>query len=222
MQNVGAYGQTLGDKVSEVEAVETATGQIRKFRKNECDFVYRNSFFKRNPNLYIVTGFTLQLQPNGKSTVGYRDIEKHFAGKKEPTLSELREFIIRLRASKGYLIMRGHTSYNTAGSYFKNPLISEDIFRKLKPLLGDISRNRFWETSKGYKIAAAFLVQEAGFGKGYQEGHVGISPKHSLSLVNFGGGTAKEIKTLAEKIKQAVFSRFGVQLEEEVLLIGKF
>ena len=218
VQNIGAYGQTIGDLAKEVHAINTETGEEKIFSANQCEFVYRNSFFKQNPGKYIVTRFTFKLVPGGEATITYRDVKKHFEGRPQPTLSEVRQFIIRLRASKGYLIMPGYESYNTAGSFFKNPMVSQKQYEKLKPMLGDITLNRFWETPKGIKVAAAYLMQEAGFGKGYKEGNVGISPKHSLSIVNFGGATANEVIAFADKIKKVVLEKFGVALEEEVLL----
>jgi len=219
VQNVGAYGQTLGDVVLEVKTIEIDSGKEKIFSAEECEFGYRSSWFKKNLNKYIVTEVRLKLNPNGEPVTTYAHVQKHFENKPKPSLSELREFIIKIRASKGYLIMPGIESYKTAGSFFKNPIVSLEQFEILKPVLGDPSLNRFWEASNGVKIAAAFLMEEAGFGKGYREGNVGISPKHSLSLVNFGGATAEEIKALAEKIKSVVFEKFSVRLEEEVLYV---
>lgn len=222
VQNIGAYGQTLADVVLKVNAIEVSGGKAQSFSPKECEFEYRNSLFKRNSNKYVVTSFQLKLKPNGEPTVIYAHVKKHFDNKRTPTLSDLRQFILRIRASKGYLIMPGFDSYNTAGSFFKNPIVSQEQFGHLKPILGDPSLNRFWEMPNGIKIAAAYLTQEAGFSKGYLEGNVGISDKHSLSLVNWGGAKAIEIRALADKIKSVVLEKFGVRLEEEVLYVGKF
>ena len=219
VQNIGAYGQTLGDLVSEVEAIEIATGKPKIFSAAGCEFAYRSSWFKINPNKFVITGFRLQLTPGGEPNISYQHVQKHFEGKPNPTLSQVRELVIRIRGSKGYLIMPGIKSYNTAGSFFKNPFVNTEQFEPLKPILGDLSLNRFWETPHGVKIAAAYLMQEAGFIKGYREGAVGISPKHSLSLVNFGGATAVDVKSLADKIKETVYKKFGVRLEEEILYV---
>lgn len=219
VQNIGAYGQTLGDLVTEVVAIEISSGKEKVFTASECEFGYRTSWFKKNPNKYVVTEFTIRLNPQAPANTSYAHVAKHFEGKPHPTLGEVREFIIRLRASKGYLIMLGYESYNTAGSFFKNPVVSEDVYTPLREVLGSPDLNRFWPMKDGVKIAAAFLMQEAGFGKGYREGAVGISPKHSLSLVNFGGATSQDVKNLAEKIKETVYKKFGIRLEEEVLYV---
>ncbi len=219
VQNIGAYGQTLSDVVTEVTAVSLESGEEKIFTPTDCKFEYRGSWFKKNPGKYIVTKFKIHLNREAKPTITYPDVLKNFAGNPNPTLSEVREVIVQIRASKGYVIMADYESYKTAGSFFKNPVIEESQFEKLQPLFGDEGLNRFWKTPKGIKLAAAFLMQEAGFPKGYQEGEVGISPKHSLSIVNFGNATASEVKELAEKIKSVVFSKFGVELEEEVLYV---
>ncbi|MBI2356397.1 MAG: UDP-N-acetylmuramate dehydrogenase [Candidatus Doudnabacteria bacterium] len=222
VQNIGAYGQTLSDAVSEVHVIEAASGRSKIFGKQECEFEYRNSIFKRKPGKYIVTKVILMLNMGTAPNTSYPHVKKHFEKKPNPTLADVRQFIIKLRASKGYLIMPGYESYKTAGSFFKNPIVSREQFEPLKPLLGDASLNRFWEVPNGMKIAVAFLMEQAGFQKGYREGSVGISPKHSLSLVNFDGAKASEVKALADKIKLAVSEKFGVKLEEEILLVGKF
>lgn len=219
VQNIGAYGQTVGEVVFEVSAIEIATGQAKSFSADECEFKYRSSWFKSNSNKYIVTSFQLKLKPGGEPTITYAHVKKHFDGKSKPSLSDLREFIIKIRASKGYLIMPGYESYKTAGSFFKNPVISQEKFEQLKPMLGDQTLNRFWPTSNGVKLAAAYLMEQSGFQKGYREGNVGISPKHSLSLINFGNASAGEVKALADKIKNVILEKFGVKLEEEVLYV---
>jgi UDP-N-acetylmuramate dehydrogenase len=218
VQNIGAYGQTIGDVVVKVEAIEIATGEEKIFSAVECEFEYRTSWFKKNQNKYVVISFTLKLSPNGTPTIEYLPVKQHFENR-SPSLKELRNFIIETRASKGYLIMPGYERFNTAGSFFKNPVVTKEQYERLKSILGDTNLNRFWPVPKGVKLAAAFLMQEAGFTKGYRDGNVGISPKHSLSIVNFGGASAAEVKSLAEKIKTTVLEKFGVHLEEEVLFV---
>jgi len=218
VQNIGAYGQTIGDLVSSVYAVEVATGNVKEFSAAECEFEYRNSWFKRHPNKFIITKFELQLHPGSAATAIYPEIQKRFAGQ-VPTLAEVRRAVIEIRASKGYVIMPGFESYKTAGSFFKNPIISKEQFEKIKAMFGDSTSNQFWEMPDSVKLSAAYLIEQSGFGKGYREGNVGISPKHSLGLMNYGGASAEEIKSLADKIKQSVLMKFGVKLEEEVLYI---
>lgn len=219
VQNIGAYGQTAGEVVLKVSAIEINTGQAKNFSTAECGFKYRSSWFKSNPNKYIVTSFQLKLKPGGEPTITYAHVKKHFDGKPEPSLSDLRQFIIRIRASKGYLIMPGYEGYNTAGSFFKNPVISQEQFEPLRLKFGDPALNRFWITPNGVKLAAAYLMEESGFHKGYREGNVGISPKHSLSLVNFGNASASDVKALADKIRNVILEKFGVSLEEEILYV---
>ena len=219
VQNIGAYGQTLSDAVVQVEAIEVATGNVKVFLPEACEFAYRNSWFKKNSSQYLVTAFQLKLKPNGVPTITYPHVRKHFEQKPSPSLLDVRQFIIKLRASKGYLIMEGFEYYATAGSFFTNPIVNQEQYERLRPMLGDPSLNRFWQTEKGIKLAAAFLLEEAGFGKGYREGTVGISPKHALSLINFDQATASEVVALADKIKNVVFDKYGVKLEQEVIYV---
>ena len=222
VQNIGAYGQTLADVVSNIEAIEVATGESKIFLRQECEFTYRSSLFKNNPNKYIVTKFQLKLDPAGEPTVTYAHIVKHFEKRPKPNLAELRQFIIKIRGSKGYLIMLGYESYKTAGSFFKNPVVSLAQFEKLKDELGDRSLNRYWEQPNGVKIAVAYLMEKNGFVKGYRKGSVGISPKHSLSIINLGHAKASEVKKFAEEIKKTIKDKTGIDLEEEILYVGKF
>ncbi|MEK7203845.1 MAG: UDP-N-acetylmuramate dehydrogenase [Patescibacteria group bacterium] len=219
VQNIGAYGQTLEDVVSKVYTLEMPSGKTKVFSAKECKFAYRNSLFKKSSNKYFVLKVELKLSPNGRPTTAYPQVKKHFENKPSPNLADLRRFIIRLRASKGYLIMPGYKCYKTAGSFFKNPVISQEQFEKIKPIFGDADLNRFWETPNGIKVAAAYLIEQAGFKKGYQDGKAGISPKHSLSVINLGNAKASDITGLTEKIKNVVYKKFGVKLDEEIQYI---
>ncbi len=219
VQNIGAYGQSLSDIALEALVTEIATGKELIFSASECKFSYRNSFFKANPNKYVVTEVRLMLKPGAKPNISYPDVKKELENNPNPSLTDVRKAIIKIRAAKGYLIMSGFQSYNTAGSFFKNPIVDSQVFERLKPILGDVSVNRYWQVGNEYKIAAAFLMQEAGFGKGFRQGNVGISPKHSLSVVNFGNAKALEVKFFSEKIKQTVLEKFSVKLEEEILYV---
>ena len=118
--------------------------------------------------------------------------------------------------------MPGYECFKTAGSFFKNPVVGADKFRDLRLKIAD-SDQWFWQMpGDRVKVAAAKLMQTAGFPKGHRQGPVGISPKHALSLVNFDGAKAGDIKALSEQIRQAIRDKFDVSLEEEVLFVGKF
>ena len=138
-----------------------------------------------------------------------------------PLLSEVRRAVIEIRAKKGYVIMPEYECYQTAGSFFMNPIITSDRFRGIKDNVHGCADPWYWELANGdVKVSAACLLQSAGFSKGYRKGEVGISPKHSLSIVNFGNALAQEVVALATDIKTHVKEKFDVALEEEVQFIG--
>lgn len=224
VQNIGAYGQTISDVIEEVEILNTETLNIEKLSAAECKFVYRNSLFKSNPGKYVLNYVVMKLMPDGKPAITYHDLVDYFQGR-EPTVAEVRDAVIEIRARKGMVITQSHESYQSAGSYFKNPIIEKMHFDEIHP---DLSVDApatpwFWELPDGrIKIAAAFLIGAAGFGKGTSFGEAGVSPKHNQSLINLGNAKAIDIKNLSDKIKIAVEKKFGIPLEEEILMIGKF
>lgn len=226
VQNIGAYGQTISDSIEEVSTIDIKSGEYVVFNNRECEFTYRDSLFKQTFGKYLVTKVRLKLKKDKQVLVDYKDLKKYFKGKEFVSVLELREAVIQIRDSKGYLIMRGFGGYKTAGSFFKNPVITKEEFEKIKDQLpepDDTETSKwFWDHPQGFKIATARLLQKAGFKKGYSEGRVGISPKHALSIINLGGASAKEVYEFAQKIKQTVFKKFGIMLTEEILYIGEF
>lgn len=223
VQNIGAYGQTLADVILEVRGIKVSENQEFLFAHDQCEFKYRNSLFKRSPGAFLVTTFRLKLKPQGVASITYPDVREHFNQKLNLSLAEVRKAIIEIRARKGYVIMSGYECYKTAGSFFKNPVVSKEKFQSIKSRISGCKLPWFWELPNNkVKLSAACLLQETGFAKGYRQGKVGISPKHSLSIVNLGKATASEIKNFAQKIKDAVKDKFGIMLEEEVLYVGDF
>ncbi len=221
VQNIGAYGQTLGDVVDAVEAIDLETGQIEVFAKNECDYSYRNSLFKKHPGVFLVTAATLKLHEINRGNTTYPSVKEHFSEKKTPpTLSEVREAVIGIRASKGMVIMHEYESYKSAGSFFKNPIITAEHYDKIQPLV-KCPGTWYWVESDGIKVSAACLVTSAGFSKGQMFDAVQISPKQPLAIINPGSATAKDIQNLAEKIKSEVMRKFAIPLEEEIVYVGK-
>ncbi|MDP4001135.1 MAG: UDP-N-acetylmuramate dehydrogenase [bacterium] len=228
VQNIGAYGQTIGDVVKSVDVVELKTGEKKIFNANQCEFEYRQSLFKKNSGKYIVTGFEIQLTNTGNSNLAYHDLVNYFKNKTgKPNLKEVREAVIETRAKKGYLVLPGYEKFKTAGSFFKNPIVDKDSFLQIKDWLekheikGECLDPWFWEISPNkIKIAAPCLILHAGFKKGFIKGNVGVSPKHPLALINLGGASASELLNLADEITQAVKAKFGIELEKEVKLIG--
>jgi UDP-N-acetylmuramate dehydrogenase len=194
----------------------------------ECDFAYRRSRFNsEDRGRFIVTRVDYRLTPGGKPTVGYadvqREVESNPAAGTQPTLAEVAEAARRIRRSKGMLIVEGDADCRSAGSFFKNPIVSEALFEEIAAR--GIAPPRFsagvGPGSEGrVKIPAAWLIEQAGFSKGYTLGRAGISSRHTLALINLGAGAASEILALARKIADAVEARFGIRLEMEPVKVG--
>lgn len=220
VQNIGAYGQSVGEVVEGVEAIDASSGALVTLNKAQCEFGYRTSIFKKTRDRYTITRVTLALKPDGAPLVAYHDLKEYFGGRK-PALSEVRQAVIEIRARKGYVIMPEYKCYKTAGSFFMNPVIAQEQFQKLLLLIRGCPDPWYWLLENGtVKVSAACLLQNSGFSKGYRQGEVGISPKHALSIVNFANATARDIVALAQEIKTAVQEKFGIALTEEVQSVG--
>jgi UDP-N-acetylmuramate dehydrogenase len=150
-------------------------------------------------------------------------LEERLASLPHPGLSDVRDAVIAIRADKGVLIRSGYESWKSAGSFFKNPIVTGDRFEEVRSALGEKSGSKGWAwplPDGGVKISAAYLIQSAGFNRGHREGKVGLSPYHTLIVVNFGGASAREIVKYAATISNRVMELFGVQLQPEARLIG--
>jgi UDP-N-acetylmuramate dehydrogenase len=224
IQNVGAYGQEVSQVIAQVRCLETATGKAVAFDNEACAFRYRESIFTtREVGRYLVTSVTFRLTPGGVPAIRYRELEERLADVPAPTLADVRDAVIAIRDSKGVLVRTGFESYKCAGSFFKNPVVSRDRFESIEALVAGHGSpaNWAWPLPDGdVKISAACLIQRAGFDRGYCRGKVGISPHHTLILINRGGATAREIVDFAAEVRQRVRDRFGVLLAPEARLIG--
>lgn len=229
VQNIGAYGQTVAETIREVRAVHVATANEVVFRGEECGFRYRDSIFKtKKAGEFILTSVTFGLVPGGAPDISaYHDVQKFFAGLPDPDLKQVREAILEIRAKKGMVILPDADSYKSVGSFFKNPVITPAQYEKVKE---EVLREKgnpgcadpwSWEgEGGGMKVAAACLLERAGFAKNYAEGDVAISPRHSLALVNLEAARAEEIVAFARKIQDTVYEKFGVLLESEAQIVG--
>ena len=213
VQNIGAYGTALADVVDKVEVLDTKTMMGKVFLREECAFGYRESVFKKNPHL-VVTQVTLNLRSNSKPLLNYEDVKKYFIEKgiHEPSLSEMREAIISIRTNK-----MPPESLGTAGSFFKNPLVSKDDFLRLQKKFPEIKSYSVGENS--FKLSAAWLLDKVGGFRGFRDGDAGAYEKQTLILVNHGSATAKDIVSLAEKMKKIIKEKTNVTLEEEVVMM---
>jgi UDP-N-acetylmuramate dehydrogenase len=224
VQNVGAYGQEVGETIESVEALDLKDLQVRALCREACGFGYRSSIFNTTERgRFIILRVTYGLTPGGEPSITYADLKRHFAGREAaPNLAETREAVRHIRALKGMLIVPGDPDSQSAGSFFKNPVISHELHEGLQARAAakGLMLPSYPALEKSKKISAAWLVEHSGFARGYGFGHVGISSKHALAIVNRGGATAAEVLALKEQIQQRVEEIWGVQLEPEPVMVG--
>jgi UDP-N-acetylmuramate dehydrogenase len=224
VQNIGAYGQEVAQTIVQVEALETETGNTVSFAKGECGFGYRSSIFSSTEaGSYLITGVTFRLVPGGSPCITYRELEERLTANTAPTLGDVRDAVLSVREGKGLIIRDGADSFKSAGSFFKNPIVTEEEYGRIARIVDESGAfaNWAWPMEPGaVKISAACLIQCADFLRGQRKGAAGISPRHTLIMVNYGGASAQEIVDFAAEVRQRVFERFGVPLLPEVRLIG--
>jgi UDP-N-acetylmuramate dehydrogenase len=223
VQNVGAYGQEVSGTIAQVRAFDLHDGEFVEFSAADCGFAYRHSRFNTTDRgRYVVTSVRYRLLPGGPPTLKYADLQRAFPPDIHPTLKEVAETVRRIRNSKGMLLVEGDRDCRSAGSFFKNPIVAEDQADSIALSVGS-DPPRFTagpNCPASIKLPAAWLIEKAGFAKGYLDGRAAISTKHTLALVNLGGATAADILSLADQIRSAVADRFGVQLEMEPVRLG--
>jgi UDP-N-acetylmuramate dehydrogenase len=224
VQNVGAYGQEVSETIESVEVLDLNDGQVRELCGEACGFTYRSSIFNTTERgRFIILRVTYALTPGGDAHLEFGDLKRHFEGRETlPNLAETREAVRHIRARKGMLIVAGDPDCQSAGSFFKNPVLSQqqhDDLQKRAAAKG-ITLPSYPALEKSRKVSAAWLVEKSGFARGYGFGHVGISSKHALALVNRGGATAADVLALKDQIQQRVEEIWGVHLEPEPVMVG--
>lgn len=223
VQNVGAYGQEVAMTIERVRVFDLRERTFTEFTAAECGFAYRHSRFNTtDKGSYVVTRVDYRLQPGGTPTLKYGDLQREFPEGSNPSLVSVAAAIRRIRQSKGMLLVEGDPDCRSAGSFFKNPIVSNAQTADVASVTGaDPPRFPAGPDNPGMvKLPAAWLIEKAGFAKGHELGRAGISSKHTLALVNRGGATAAEILALANQIRSAVAAQFGIRLEMEPVLLG--
>ncbi|MBF0463964.1 MAG: UDP-N-acetylmuramate dehydrogenase [Nitrospirae bacterium] len=222
VQNIGAYGQSVDNLISEVIALDANTGEVVKFNNAECKFSYRKSLFNSEGfGRYIIISVKYILKRVGKPNVKYHDLEKYFLKDIDITLKEVRTAILKIREYKGMLQMEGYRGFKCAGSFFKNPVVSAGHFDEILDGLNGAKSDRNWywpQADSEVKISAACLIENC-FGKGYRAGRVGLSPNHTLAIVNYDSATFTEVMDFAKLIEDTVYERFKVTLDREVQIL---
>jgi UDP-N-acetylmuramate dehydrogenase len=224
VQNVGAYGQEVASVIERVRAFDVDAREFVEFTAAECEFGYRKSRFNSmDRGRFIVTRVDYRLRAGGEPLLSYADLRTHFKDRPEtPTLKEVAAVVREIRRSKGMLLVEGDPDCRSAGSFFKNPAVQPEIAERIRRDAESAGHAvRVFPTDDGLvKIPAAWLIEQAGFAKGYRLGAAGISSRHTLALINRGGATAEEILKLAREIADAVEARFGIRLAREPELVG--
>lgn len=211
IQNIGAYGQEVAERLTTVLAVERATGVEVTLAAGECGFGYRWSHFK-GPwlNRYVVTGVRMRLSPGGKASVGYADLARRLSP--DASLAEVRRTVIEVRRSKSMVYDPQDPNHRSAGSFFMNPIVETSLASEGMPR---------WPAGEGrVKLSAAWLIEQSGFPRGFVHGRAGLSSNHTLALINRGEASASDLVELARLIRLGVRAKFGITLEPEPVFVG--
>jgi len=222
IQNVGAYGQEAGDVIDTVTAIDTATGALVRFTREECGFRYRHSRFKGvDAGRFFITTVAFRLQAR-QPVLAYPDLIAYLdrAGIREPSLADTRQAVLAVRRSKGMVLDPADSDTRSVGSFFMNPVVTTDTYDRLMSRAGGAAVPGFRVGDDAVKIPAGWLIEGCGFGKGYSAGAVGLSSKHPLAIVNRGGATASDVIDLAARIKRRVSDTFGIALRIEPVCVG--
>ena len=218
IQNVGAYGAEISELISTVITLDRSTGQRKTLFGVECGFGYRTSRFKTDPGHFLVLSVTFQLPLGSMSqAIRYPELARMLGievGERAPAI-EVRQAVLALRTAKGMVLAEDDHDTWSAGSFFTNPLISSAQARTLP-----LDAPRFNQADGMIKISAAWLIERAGFGKGYGNGAARLSRKHTLALTNRGGAMAADLLSLAREIRAGVQAKFDIELVPEPVLVG--
>ena len=218
VQNVGAYGQEVSETILSVRVLDLEIGEFLEMGRDECGFRYRQSVFNSTAaGRYVVTRVRFGLVTGGPPKIAYADLRKHFGAKGVPSLREVYDGVRAIRNAKGMLLVEGEADCRSAGSFFKNPIVEESVVERVAEAVGlpPLAVPRYPSGKRYVKLPAAWLLERAGFVKGFAMGRAGISSKHTLALVNLGGATAGEVQALRDAVIAGVEGKFGIRLEQE-------
>ncbi|WZH50588.1 MAG: UDP-N-acetylmuramate dehydrogenase [Nocardioides alkalitolerans] len=224
IQNVGAYGQEVADTIATVRTWDRVAGAQRTFAAADCGFGYRHSRFKSEPGRYVVLDVTFQLGVGGPDALGapvrYAELARTLGvavGERAP-LADVRAAVLGLRAGKGMVLDAADHDTWSAGSFFTNPVLDAATAATLPP-----DAPRFPQPDGTVKTSAAWLIDHAGFGKGFalaDDAAVSLSTKHPLALTNRGDATTEELLALARAVRDGVERAYGVRLVNEPVTVG--
>ena len=220
IQNVGAYGQDVSETIARVETLDRTTSRVVWFTNEECRFGYRASLFKNHErDRYVVLSVTFRLNRNGCATIRYPELQKYVDERSISTadLRGVREAVIAIRKRKGMVLDPTDPDTRSDGSFFMNPILTAAQYEEFARRAPDAPH---FPSGEDVKLSAAWLIEHAGFHKGFTHGNVGLSTKHSLAIVNRGGGTAAEVLQLVRTIQERVRTVYGVEMHPEPNFVG--
>jgi UDP-N-acetylmuramate dehydrogenase len=215
IQNVGAYGQEVAETIAQVHVFDRDERRNRTLFATDCGFDYRSSVFKRHPERYVVGAVTFQFRPGRLGApVRYAELARTLGvevGARVPA-ADVREAVIRLRTGKGMVLDAEDHDTWSAGSFFTNPFVDPERLPEGAPA---------WPQPDGrVKVSAAWLIERAGFTKGYGNDHVALSTKHTLALTNRGRASTADLVALAREVRDGVLDTFGIELHHEPTLVN--
>jgi UDP-N-acetylmuramate dehydrogenase len=226
VQNVGAYGQEVSRTIRSVRAFDRAARQWVDLDNADCGFAYRRSRFNQGPDRdrFIVSRVTYELAENVPASVIYADLKHYFKGQgvADPCLQQVRDAVLRIRLGKGMVVTPDNPERRSAGSFFKNPVIPAAKLPQIAQAarIPEADVPRYPAGAREVKLPAAWLLEHAGFVKGYRQGAAAVSTRHTLALTNQGGATAADITALRDTIQARVRDLFGISLEPEPVWVG--
>jgi UDP-N-acetylmuramate dehydrogenase len=210
IQNVGAYGQEVSETIARVEVLDRRDGLVKTLTNWECRFGYRSSLFKTyERDRYVVTAVTFRLKVGGRATLRYPELQKAVAS---DDLQTVRDTVIAIRKRKGMVLDARDPDTRSDGSFFMNPIVDPSLATEEMP--------RFPAEQGKVKLSAAWLIEHAGFTKGFTLGNAGLSTKHTLAVINRGSASAQDVLALVELIQTRVREKFGIELHPEPNFIG--
>lgn len=223
VQNVGAYGQEVAGTIVRVRVLDVERREFGWLSREQCGFSYRRSIFNSTERgRYIVTAVTFRFDRKARPNLSYADLQRHFGAGATPSPLEVYHAVRAIRHGKGMLIVNGEADCRSAGSFFKNPVVPVSVLGAIASAVGvPVEKVPHWPARAGsVKLAAAWLLEQAGFVKGYAMGEAGISSRHTLALINRGHASAADVAALRDAIRAEVRRRFGVELEQEPVMVG--
>jgi len=224
VQNIGAYGVEVGDLIESVEVFDIKENTFKKLSHKECHFSYRDSAFKHEKAMsadsqerYVITSVLFKLKKNTEPDISYKDLVELFKNKQNPSITEVRNAIISIRRSK----LPDLSKVGTAGSFFKNPIISKEKYLELKEKYPELPS--FTESAKDgdgrVKVPLAWIIDKICGLKGKKFGKAGIHEEQALVIVNHGGATFEDVEKVAKEIEKSVKEKTGIDIKKEVIMV---